>query len=252
MNNEIDYHELYQAFHKDMQSEILFHSKYFEQYIYRWLNNIDRSTPVLDLGCGVGFFLEALKNAGFSKRFGVDICPSQIAACRKLGNCAEHITDSFEYLSSKTSQFGAIVMIDVFEHLPVKRLVEFGILLRKSLNSGGYLLIRVPNSDSPMAARMRYVDITHTTSFTAESMSFILKTAGFSIIEIANEPPYLNKPANFHRHIRSSLRYIAYSLLRNFFYFWRRLEITAYCGHEKGFSTPISPNMIILARTTKQ
>ena len=57
------------------------------QYVQRYRRFLppDRAAPILDIGCGTGGFLEALRSLGYSSIEGVDLSPSQVAAALARG-----------------------------------------------------------------------------------------------------------------------------------------------------------------------
>ena len=71
----------------------------------------------------------------------------------------------------------------------------------------GKVILTVPNANSPLAARWRYIDFTHHCSFTEHSLNFVLGSAGFGDIRIDNSkgigPPPLQL---WRRDQRSALR----------------------------------------------
>ena len=74
------------------------------------------AAPVLDLGCGRGELLEALRDAGVEAR-GVDADPAMVAACRRLGLAAD-VDDALEALRARsTGSLGGVTAIHIFEHL---------------------------------------------------------------------------------------------------------------------------------------
>lgn len=246
-NTEFDYSELYAEYIPDGKAVLDYHSNYFRGYIRRWLNAADRNGPVLDIGCGGGFFLEALKKEGFTNCLGIDIAPGQVETCKALGNPALHVPDTLAFLDSRRATFEVIVMIDVAEHLPLADQIRYTRALYAALRPGGILLMRMPNADSPIAMRMRYNDVTHVTTFTGTSISFLLHQGGFKGVTVADELPYINRPGRLWPWRKTTWEYLGYRLLTKFFQTWRRLELTAYCGHELGFTTPIAPNLVAVA-----
>ena len=65
------------------------------------------------------------------------------------------------------------------EHVPPERVLHLLGLARAALREGGRLIIRTPNTASLLAGYGRYIDFTHVTGFTAESLGAALLRAGF-------------------------------------------------------------------------
>jgi glycosyltransferase involved in cell wall biosynthesis/2-polyprenyl-3-methyl-5-hydroxy-6-metoxy-1,4-benzoquinol methylase len=100
---------------------------------------------VLDYGCGVGSFLQALSSAGFLP-FGVDFNKDAANLAAQRACCEAISVDDFVELSVKP-KFDAIHFGDVLEHLPdpAKTLKE----LLKYLKPGGILYVEGPIEINP-------------------------------------------------------------------------------------------------------
>ncbi|ERP30718.1 hypothetical protein CALK_2461 [Chitinivibrio alkaliphilus ACht1] len=70
-------------------------------------------------------------------------------------------------------------MNDVFEHIPVDEAENMLSLLKNALVPGGTLVLRVPNMSNILGAYSRFIDITHVTGYTEESLQQLLTLAGF-------------------------------------------------------------------------
>lgn len=242
-----DYFEVYRAYLPQARAAMDYQAPYYQQYVRRWLKGVDKAAPVLDIGCGWGFFLEALKREGFARASGLDTSPGQVRQCQALGNAATHAPDPLAALAA-VEPLGAAVLIDVLEHVAIRERGPLLAAVFQALQPGGVLLLRAPNADSAVAARMRYNDVTHEALFTGHSVSHLLRQAGFEVLAVTDEVPYVNRPPRLWPWSRLTWTYVGYRLLIRFFHLWRRLELTAYCGYELGFTTPIAPNLVALAR----
>jgi methyltransferase family protein len=75
------------------------------------------------------------------------------------------------------------IMSHVLEHLDKDKVISTLSHIRTNiLKDSGKLLIMVPNAQSPTGAYWAYEDFTHNTLFTAGSMIYVLKAAGFQSI----------------------------------------------------------------------
>lgn len=76
-------------------------------------------THVLDLGCGEGYVLEALAEAGIDATLvGVDRSTSAVALAReRLGERAEIIEGDVTHQGDLGSSFDVVMMLEVLEHL---------------------------------------------------------------------------------------------------------------------------------------
>lgn len=139
---------------------------------------------ILDYGCGYGQTLRALRDVGFKNITGYDIDYDAIKHCRlSLLN----IIDGNECLISESEElFDLIIAAHVLEHVEKENVMHLLSSLRKRLNPGGCLFIAVPNAQSNTGCYWMYEDFTHKTLYTAGSIIFVLKRAGFSSVEIVD------------------------------------------------------------------
>jgi len=214
-----------------------YHSSY--DHLYGRFLPSDKTSKILDIGCGCGLLLEWLNKRGYKNISGIDIDERQIIFARDLGLNANYIPDAtkiVEILKSQEKCYKLLIMTDVLEHIEnclVNPLLE---ACRRALIINGNLLICVPNANSSFAGRYRYIDITHQRSYIELSIEHTLSMAGFDEIKVFPVPIWLV------RSWKSILR----SMLMAFFRLWRRLEAMAELGLE-GVKIPLSLNIIVLA-----
>lgn len=142
-----------------------------------------KDSRILDIGCGVGLFLEWLAATGFTNAVGIDVDAGQVKFARSIGQHAIVAEDPIAWLRMQ-EPFGAIFMSDVMEHLPEDQLLTLLRAIRESLEQGGKLIARVPNATSVTSLWVRYSDVTHKRLYTSESLSFVLHEAGFEDVSI--------------------------------------------------------------------
>ena len=182
----IDYSIHYKRFHDESEA----HAGVMAEWLGVYLNgNLpdERTTPALDVGCGFGFALRALRAAGFSDLRGIEVSSQQAAIARRGGFEVSVVTDTVDFLRRHSRNFGVILLLDVLEHIPVPEQLELMRAIREALIPGGRVIVTVPNANSPVATRWRYIDFTHYSSFTEHSLHFVLGNAGFCDIQIDNE-----------------------------------------------------------------
>lgn len=94
--------------------EIRDHELFFRHNYLRHLP-ADKSAPILDIGCGLGHFLEFCRIHGRTDLTGVDLGQANVEFLRARGFNVE-LGEGGEFLKSTERQFRAIVMNDVITH----------------------------------------------------------------------------------------------------------------------------------------
>jgi SAM-dependent methyltransferase len=223
---------------------------YFENWFEQNRQNLetllgpDRDKPIIDVGCGFGLLVYSLLRLGCRDVRGVDVDEGQIAVARSRGLPCDQVepTAQADYFRERGRQVGVIFLFDVLEHVPVGGQVEFLQTLRSSLAQGGRIILQVPNASSPIAGHMRYIDPTHTSSFTVDSLKFTLRSAGFVSIDVGEAYDEMSAPAGLAQPMRL-LRKSCGRLLRTI---WRLIYLSEF--GRPGMSVPLSRNLVAVAR----
>jgi len=146
--------------------------------------NLPAEARILDIGCGFGFALSALRRLGYENTLGLELSAQQAEIARGVGHTVVVTDDSIEWMRSHPESFDFVLLFDVLEHVPVPAQIDFLRALHTALRPGGTLLMDVPNANAILSSRWRYIDYTHHTSFTEHSLYFVLRNAGFEKIWI--------------------------------------------------------------------
>ena len=152
------------------------------------LDDLERSAPVLEIGCGAGGLLAYLERRGFSHARGIDISAEQIARARQRGVQAE-CGDAFDFLERNPQGFAAIMAVDVLEHFARDELIRLAPLLHGALQPGGRLVVQTANGAGLFPRQVIYGDLTHMTIFTPESLAQLLRPVGFSDFAFSETGP---------------------------------------------------------------
>lgn len=244
-NVEIDYNRHYRRYHVDTPEHVDLVAGSSSRLLTKaGVLTVDRSARTLDVGCGMGFCLIAMNRLGFKQASGIDISPGQVDAAVRMGVTATHVEDSEQYLLDNAGQFGLITAFDLIEHIPVSQQLSMLKAMHTALAPNGMLVATVPNANSSWASRYRYIDWTHTSAFTEDSLSFLLEASGFSAVRITDSDPARPK---YPLLIRKQVIYWA---LLKAFRSARRLEAMAEFGARVGLSMPLSLNLLVSARRT--
>jgi 2-polyprenyl-3-methyl-5-hydroxy-6-metoxy-1,4-benzoquinol methylase len=141
--------------------------------------DLDRTVPVLEIGCGAGYFMDFISEEGFGDVSGLDISSEQIEIAHKRGVKTATQADVFEALPARHGVYGAIFAIDFLEHFSRAELVELVPLIRESLAPGGRFITQTPNGQALHGGAVIHGDLTHLTIFTPRSLEQLLRTHGF-------------------------------------------------------------------------
>lgn len=155
-----------------------------------WLPK-DRNAKCLDLGCGAGQFLHALRSAGYTDVIGVDASAESVSITRSKGFTVVQ-ADLRDYLQQCSDSFDVISAFDLIEHLGKDEILGALRLIRERLKPGGTFIVQTPNGLSPWASHYRYGDLTHELIFSPECIESTLRLTGFADVEIREVGPYVH------------------------------------------------------------
>lgn len=148
------------------------------------IESIPSSAKILDYGCGSGLLTYFLRKR-FESVIGVDASSQQVNVAKKIGLPVEllSVNDFNAWCESHAQSFDVIFLFDVLEHVPVNSQIDFMRKLVQTLKTNGYIYIKVPNANSLLAARWRYIDWTHHSSFTECSLDFVCLNSGLTDLQ---------------------------------------------------------------------
>jgi O-antigen chain-terminating methyltransferase len=186
-----------------------------EMYVGRFRSH----TPVLDLACGRGEFLELAHSAGMNP-IGVEANSELVALCRAKGLTVE-CADAFHYLeSAEPASLGGILCSQMVEHLPPADVIRLVQLAHRALRPGGLLAIETPNPEClAIFATHFYLDPSHTKPIPPALMAFHFEEAGFGQVRIERLRPAVETmpslaalPAEFREAFFGTLDYAAFGI----------------------------------------
>jgi glycosyltransferase involved in cell wall biosynthesis/SAM-dependent methyltransferase len=152
-----------------------------EQALY--LDVFAGSEWVLDVGCGRGEFLDALRERGI-RGVGVDMDVTMVERCREKGHEVE-LADAASYLQGlEDDSVPGVFAAQVIEHLSAGQLTELLRLTRAKLAPGGVAVFETVNPHSPPALKAFWTDTTHHHPLFPEVTLALCRLAGFDSGEI--------------------------------------------------------------------
>jgi SAM-dependent methyltransferase len=182
-----------------------------------------KTAAILDIGCGFGQMLLRIREKGYSNLMGVDIGLESKQFCQSKGLIVEQIGSIQEFAASNHGKFDLILMSHVLEHIPKEQTIETLQSIKSLLAPGGSYIVMVPNAQSNTGPYWMYEDFTHHLLFTAGSLIYVLKSAGFEQIEFL-DPKCLAGLNGFQKWKRKFLVRL-YEMRLNF---WNRASASSF------------------------
>ncbi|MES3009903.1 MAG: methyltransferase domain-containing protein [Pseudomonadota bacterium] len=141
-------------------------------------------TPLIDLGCGRGEWLEVLRNAGHPS-LGIDMAAECVSACLERGLDAK-LGDALRVLQQLPDHSVAVITaFHLVEHLPLKGQITLFNEAWRVLAPGGLLLAETPNPENlGVISRNFWYDPTHLRPVPGEMLRLLAKAAGFDDVKV--------------------------------------------------------------------
>jgi len=177
-------------------------------------------TTILDVGCGIGGFLDFAKSMNLVT-YGFDASKAHVAVARIQHQMVLHSISVSKYIEQLVSppHFDLVTFWDVFEHVrePNQLLSELHGVLKPN---NGLLFLSVP-SGAMSTIRVRIASLLnrptglipweHVFYYTPTSLKRMLEISGFEIVAQGGVQPYLRYPWTVHEIIRR----VTHHILRN-------------------------------------
>ena len=180
------YHEtFYKDLHgwRDYQST----SEGYKEWYYDCLP-ADKTSRILDIGCGDGKFIFFLEKRGYTQVEGLELSFQQAEEARKNIKSTIHVVDdTVSFLLKKAKTYEMITMNDILEHVPKKEVVSFLKAVNSAIIPEGIAVVNVPQVSGFTSLFCRYNDFTHETLFTEMSLKQVLLSAGFTNVTFISQ-----------------------------------------------------------------
>lgn len=183
----------------------------------------NKDARILDIGCGFGQMLIRLREQGFTNISGIDIGNESIEYCTGRGLDVEQIESIGAFAETNQGRYDLIIMSHVLEHIPAKEVIPTLASIKSMLVSGGSFIVMVPNAQSATGVYWMYEDFTHHLLFTAGSLLYALRSAGFEKIEFPD--PKCLKGLSFVSALKRKLFLRLYEIRVNF---WNRATASSF------------------------
>ena len=158
-----------------MKFDFAFHRtrtyKYYEVYLKRFKN---KPSPILEIGSGIGLFLEACEKNGIDAvGLEYEIEGVQEATKKKLTAYQHDINNKIDFLDD--SSFEAVFSNQVIEHIPNDAQINMVNEAYRVLKPGGQVLINSPCRHYQPAREDKY----HVSLLTPSELKCMLENSGF-------------------------------------------------------------------------
>lgn len=165
-------------------------SEDIRQRVSEYLSIFEGARDVLDVGCGRGEFLAALRDRGIQAR-GIDINSAMVDVCRRQGLDAEE-ADALAYLKGLADgSLGGLFAAQVIEHLEPRYLSALLDTAFDKLRPGAPIVLETINPACWFAFFESYIrDITHVRPIHPETLKYLLIAGGFQRVDIQYRSPY--------------------------------------------------------------
>lgn len=186
----------------DTVQDVLKQRRTYQMWMIATCLPSDKSTRILDLGCGYGGILYFLREAGYTQVTGVDVSPEQIDFARKLGLENVHCQDVRQFLGDvPDGAFDAVIAFDILEHFTKPELFNLLSELHRILALNGKLIVHVPNGEGLFFGKTFYSDLTHEQVFTRASLSQWAHAIGFRLLTVKEDTPLVHGLTSLVRNL---------------------------------------------------
>jgi 2-polyprenyl-3-methyl-5-hydroxy-6-metoxy-1,4-benzoquinol methylase len=144
---------------------------------------------IVDIGCGRGELLAALKEQGVKAR-GVDMNAAMVELCRGRGLDVE-VGDALSYLERQgDASSGGLVAVQVVEHFEPAYLMRFLEAAHHKMRPGAPLILETINPACWMAFFETYLrDLTHQRPLHPDTLRYVVESSGFSAVDVQFRSP---------------------------------------------------------------
>lgn len=151
---------------------------------FKTIKKYQKKGRLFDLGVGWGHFLYTGKLLGYEVG-GIEMSKMSYKYAKEYLKLPVEEKDLFKY-EAKTEYYDIVTMWDVLEHIDdCDKVIEKCFTM---LNTGGYLVIQVPQIDSYIAVKQKEkwqaMGLDHVNYFSKKTITNLLEKKGFEVIKI--------------------------------------------------------------------
>lgn len=187
------YNEWLYTAHIYDEGDSQFHKSLTAQVVKEYIDplNIPKDVKILDMGCGPGYFLDEMKDRGYTDVTGVTLSPGDVKICTEKGHAIKGYDLSF--LPQKEGYYDESVDFIFLRHAlehspyPIFTLMEYNRVLKQ----GSKMYIEVP---APDCERRHEFNLNHYSILGTQQLAALLVRTGFQIDKFNNMEFELNVP----------------------------------------------------------
>ena len=179
------YNEWLYTAHVHEEGNSQMHDVLTKQVVETYIDPMElpKDATILDLGCGPGYFLDAMKERGYTNLTGVTLSPGDQQTCRDKGHTVKGYDLSF--LPQKEGYYDESVDFIFLRHAlehspyPIFSLMEYNRVLKQ----GAKIYIEVP---APDCDRKHEFNLNHYSIMGSTQLGALLTRCGFNIDKFNN------------------------------------------------------------------
>jgi len=149
-----------------------------------------KNSPVLDIGCGRGEWLELLKEKNLYAR-GLDSNKVMVKICKERGLDVID-SDALSFIKDVSdNRLGAVTGFHLIEHYGFDFLIKLLDEILRVLKPGGLVILETPNPGNVLVGSCNfYLDPTHSKPLPSPLVKLVLESRGFSKVRVMNINPF--------------------------------------------------------------
>jgi len=176
--------------------DLTFEGKFTARYRQKILElcDVPNDGRILDVGCGNGSLINAIRQKNNSEAYGVDISPKMIEECRNSYEGINFHVSTGEKLGFDDDFFDAVTICCVLHH--IHNPVNFFVEARRVLKRGGILIVGEPWNPFPIKQILDYIISPLLRSgdnktFTKKRLRRLFEENGFAVLPNSYEKDFM-------------------------------------------------------------
>ena len=153
-------------------------------YAHNYLPHVPdrKDASILVISCGPGYFVNLLRDRGYTGVEGIDSAPEKIEHATRRGLPCR-VARAFPHLADGGPTYDVIFAEQEINHLTKEEILRFLELCRRRLSPGGRLIVHSINGATPLTgSESRHGNFDQYNSFTEYSLVQVLEYSGFESV----------------------------------------------------------------------